>query len=288
VTGGAPGRPETIDPSRLARLMVEATAAAGALLLCSDFDGSLAPITDWPAEAMALPEAGRALAWLSRAGAAQGRGARWPTRVAVITGRNSDDVLHRAALGPEAVVVGNYGLERSSAGRVRVDRVVARLLPRLEGAASELAERLAGGRCPGVRLERKRGGVVLHTRGIDRPGVDAEALALGEEVAARWRLEVVTAKCAVELRPPLHRDKGTSLRSLRRGRWAPAAVCVAGDDYGDIPMLRLAGELPVPTVTVAVADPETPEAVFQWARWRLGGPEAWATTLTALVDLVKG
>src|SRR5205807_2954451 len=66
VTGGASGRPETIDPSRLARLVVEATAAAGALLLCSDFDGSLAPITDRPAEAMALPEAGRALGWLSR------------------------------------------------------------------------------------------------------------------------------------------------------------------------------------------------------------------------------
>jgi trehalose-phosphatase len=288
VTTGAALQPESVDPSRLARLVGEATAAAGGLLLCSDFDGSLAPITDRPAEAMALPEAARALAWLSRAGAALGRAARWPTRVAVITGRDSDDVLPRAALGPEAVVVGNYGLERSAGGRLRVDRVVADLLPRLDGAAAEIAGLLAAGRCPGARLERKRGGVVLHTRGVDRPAVHAEALELGEEVAARWRLQVVTGKCAVELRPPLHRDKGTSLRSLRRGRWASAAVCVAGDDDGDIPMLRVAGELPVPTVTVAVADPETPEAVFQWARWRLDGPPAWAATLTGIVTLLQG
>src|SRR5690348_2481334 len=97
------GAAEPVEPEQLAELIAREARRHQGLLLCTDFDGSIAPLRTHPDEARALPAAERALTWMSRRGATSGRDARCPTRVAVISARDSDDVAGRVVLGPEAV-----------------------------------------------------------------------------------------------------------------------------------------------------------------------------------------
>jgi trehalose-phosphatase len=278
--------PETVTPERLAELITAQAVASGGLVLCTDFDGSIAPLRSRPEDVRALPGAERALAWLSRRGAAVGDGARCPTRIAVISARDSDDVAGRVVLGPEAVVVGNYGLEHTREGEVRVIPEARRWLPALEAAAVEVAALLREGRCPGTRLERKRGGVVLHTRGVEREGIRECALALAHEVAERWELAVVPGKWVAEIHLPVRRSKADAVLALHRGRWSGAALCIAGDDLGDVPMLQLARQAPG-ALAVGVGDEDMPQGVVEATRWRLPSPDAWADALTGLVELLR-
>jgi trehalose-phosphatase len=278
---------QPMAPERLATVVAHAAIDAGRLLLATDFDGSVSPIARTPGAARPLRAADNALAWLSRRGAGRGAGAWCATRVAVITARDSDDAASRMALGPEAIVAGNYGLERFYRGRITVVRAAARWVPALDKAQAALRAELAAGRSPGARLERKRCGIVLHTRGVRRRGAATEAIALAAEVSSRLHLGLIVGKQAVEIHVPVERDKGSALQALHRGIWAEAAVCAAGDDVGDIPMLRFANSLGERGVSVAISDPETPGAVLGTARHAVNGPKAWAVTLERLVDLLQ-
>jgi trehalose 6-phosphate phosphatase len=274
----------TISPDRLAAELVRGALAAGGLLVCTDFDGSLAPIVHRPDEARALPPAAQAVAWLSRRGAREAAGARCPVGVAVVTGRDSDDVARRLGLGPEGVASGNLGLERWIEGRVELEPGVETWLPAVAAAAADLEALLAGGRLRGARLERKRCAVVLHTRGLGSAEAEAEALRLAGEVAGRRGLGVVAGKRAAEVRVPLDRDKGSAVTAIRARGWGAAFLCAAGDDTGDLPMLRIAGEAGVRGTAVAVADAEVPPEVLRMAAHTVDGPWAWAQALALLVD----
>lgn len=265
--------------------VVAATRAAGGLLLCTDYDGTLAPIAATPEEAHAVPAAVEALTWLSRAGAAAGTGGFPRLRVAIVTSRSSADLVGRLRLGPEAVVIGSSGLERWTAGHVELDPEVVPWLPAITEATGLLATALAGDRVAGARLERKQCGVVIHIRGVHRESAEREAVALAREVGGRTGLRVLVGKRAVELRPPLDRDKGSAVRDLRRGAFRAAALCVAGDDLPDVPMLEIAAAVE-PGLAVAVADVETPNAVLDAARLRVDGPWEWASALRELVQLL--
>jgi trehalose 6-phosphate phosphatase len=278
--------PHPVTPDHLAHVIARAGTAAQRLLICTDFDGSLAPIVREHSESAPLTTAARALTWLSRDGAARGSGAVCATRVAVISARDSDDISRRLPLGDEAIIIGNYGLDRWSRGQVVIHPSAAPWIPVLDKAADLLAAALAEGRSPGARLERKGGGLVLHTRGLRRRGIDAEAIELAAEVATPLHLGLLMGKRTVELHIPLRRDKASAVRALRTGAWAGAAVCVAGDDHGDIGMLRLAVELGERGIAIAVADKETPTAVLEAAAYRLDGPPAWAACLSRLRDLL--
>ena len=269
----------TVTPERLADRIVETAVAAGGLVLCTDFDGSLAPIVEDPDTARAVPAAGEALAWLSRSGAAAGIGARCPSLAAVVTARDAEDAAARVSLGAAAVVVGNHGLDHLLRGRLTLTAAAVPWIPVLDDAEAGLAEALAAGRAPGVRLERKRCSVVLHSRGAEWPGTEAAAARLAGETAERTGLRLGVGKMAVELRVPVDRSKATAVRALRRGPWRTAALITAGDDYGDLGMLRVAEAMPALGTAVAVVDAETPAAVSQAASWRIQGPREWAATL---------
>ncbi|HEY0408653.1 MAG TPA: trehalose-phosphatase, partial [Candidatus Dormibacteraeota bacterium] len=196
-------RAGTTFPDRLAAALVRGAVAAGGLLVCTDFDGSLAPIVRRPDDARALPRAMAAVAWFTRRGAREGVGARCPVGLAVVTGRDSDDVARRLELGPEGVASGNHGLERWSARGLELEQGVEAWLPALASAAAELEAALERGRLPGARLERKRCAAVLHTRGMGSAAAEAEALELAREVASAWGLGVARGKRATEVRVPL-------------------------------------------------------------------------------------
>jgi trehalose 6-phosphate phosphatase len=276
-----------VTPDHLARAIARAGEAAGRLLVCTDFDGSVAPIVRDHERAVPLSTAARALAWLSRSGAGRAIGARCGTRVAVISARDSDDIAARLPLGAEAIIIGNYGLERWSRGHVVIHPSATPWLRVVDEAEKLLAGALAAGRSPGARLERKRCGLVLHTRGVSRVGVDAEATALAAEVATRLKLALVLGKHTVELHVPVKRDKASAVRALRAGAWASAAVCAAGDDLGDVGMLREVAALGECGVAIAVADDETPAVVLEAATYRLNGPPQWASSLARLKDLLQ-
>jgi trehalose-phosphatase len=277
-------RAGTTSPDRLAAALVQGAVAAGGLLVCTDFDGSLAPIVRRPDDARALPRAMAAVAWLTRRGARDGVGARCPVGLAVVTGRDSDDVARRLELGPEGVASGNLGLERWSVAGLELEEGVEAWLPALASATAELEAALERGRLPGVRLERKRCAAVLHTRGVGSAAIATQALELARDVAAAWGLAVTTGKRAAEVRVPLARDKGSAVADLRAAGWEAAALCAAGDDGGDVPMLRVARSADPLGTAVAIADAETPEEVLEAAAHTVDGPWAWAEALELLVE----
>jgi trehalose 6-phosphate phosphatase len=231
----------------------------------TDFDGTLAPIVDDPDKARPLDGVADALAALA-AGYA---------RVGVISGRPVS-FLRRAIAAPAVDLWGQYGLERAVGGEVRA----------VEGAASwrgiveDVATRAEVG---GVaeRVERKSLSVTLHYRADPRREQVVRDWAAEE--AARTGLDVTQARKAVELRPPIHRDKGTALVEAAAGL---GAVCFLGDDRGDLAAFdaldRLAAE-GVYAARIAVRSPEMPSDLERRADLIVDGPVAALDVLRALV-----
>ncbi len=199
--------------------------SGSARALFVDFDGSLAPIVLDPAAAAPLPAARAALARLVPVLA----------RVAVVSGRPA--AFLRDALAIDGLdYAGTYGLERIVAGEVTVDERVRPFVDAVARAADEAEAVL-----PGLLVERKgEVAVTVHWRDQPERGVDATRWAA--EAAPRLGLEApLRGRMAVELRPPVPVDKGTTVAELARGMRTAA---FAGDDAGDLPAfaaLRVAG-----------------------------------------------
>lgn len=234
-----------------------------------DFDGSLSPIVPDPATARALPAARDALARLV------------PIlgRVAVVSGRPAAFLVD--ALGISGLeYAGTYGLERVVGGEVVVDE---RVRPWLEAVARAGDEAEAA--LPGLLVERKGAlAVTLHWR--TQPERGAEVVAWAESAAPRLGLGApLRGRMAIELRPPVAVDKGTTVADLARG-WAMAAF--AGDDAGDLPAfdaLRGLVDAGVLTraVSIGVLSSESPPEV-RTADVVVDGPTGLATLLDVLAD----
>ncbi|MFM8971559.1 MAG: trehalose-phosphatase, partial [Actinomycetota bacterium] len=206
--GGATGGADAEVVDRLAAVPLRSLVAV-------DFDGSLAPIVDDPADARPLSDVVGVLNRLTdRLG-----------RVAVVSGRPVGFLAERLD-GCRAELIGAYGAERLVAGERRLD-------PRLEPWREPLAAaaRDAAIRFPARLVEVKVGiGVALHWR--TAPEREAAARRLADELANRFGLVVLGARRAVELRAPVDIDKGTTVRALIGGM---RTACFAGDDEGDLP-----------------------------------------------------
>lgn len=245
-------------------------ASTAALFL--DFDGSLAPIVDDPAAARVLPAARAALARLTpRLGT-----------VGVVSGRPAGFLVE--ALGIDGLVyAGTYGLERVVDGEVVVDPRVAPWLDAVARAADDAEAAL-----PGLLVERKgQVAVTVHWRMHPERGPAAASWA--EEAAARLGLEApLRGRMAVELRPPVPVDKGTTVVDLARGATVAA---FAGDDAGDLPAFAALRAL-VGTgalrhaVTIGVASAEGPPEVGE-ADVVVDGPRGLAALLDALADAIS-
>jgi trehalose 6-phosphate phosphatase len=240
--------------------------------LFSDFDGSLSPIVRDPGAARVLPSARAALARLvPRLG-----------RVAVVSGRPA--TFLRDALALDGVeYLGIYGLERIVGNEVVVDDRVAPFVDAVTLAADEAEVAL-----PGLRVERKgRVAVTIHWREHPERGDDARAWAT--EAAARLGLEApLRGRMAVELRPPVPVDKGTTVAELTHGMDVAA---FAGDDAGDLPAfdaLRAmvdAGALRH-AVSIGVTSDESPPEVHL-ADALVDGPAGLAVLLDGLADAIS-
>ena len=261
----------------LAAILAEPARAVVAV----DYDGTLAPIVDEPAEAVPHPDA---VATLGRLAGVIGA-------VAVITGRPVGDVLDlggmRGAAGLDRLVIlGQYGLERYDAfseettmpGPPSGIALARARLPALLGLA---------GVPPELAIEDKGQALAVHTRRLPEPAVALERLraplaSLAEEAG----LEAAPGRLVVELRSP-GVDKGRALTGFVHEQDA-RAVLFAGDDVGDLPaydaveQLRAAG---VPGVTVCSDSPEV-HGLRERADIVVDGPAGVVALLTGLTAAI--
>lgn len=172
----------------------------GELAVFLDYDGTLTPIVDDPDTAF-LPDVTRAT--IEKLAAV--------TLVAIISGRDLDDVRGRAAINGLAYA-GSHGLDIFHPDGARRQLAVA-YVDELDRAQATLDHEL--GAVPGVRIERKRFALAVHDRQVDDPAqrrrIAEVVRALGEEHA---QLRATGGKRIHELRPDIDWDKGRAIEAL--------------------------------------------------------------------------
>lgn len=252
---GSLGGMQFVSPEGERRYDAFAAAASGAVVAL-DFDGTLAPIVDDPAQARIHPEAAAVLLELAPRVRA----------IAVITGRPARQVLDLggletvgdalAAAGRELYVFGQYGNERWSSSR----RVITGPRPPrgLATFLSELPRILRGAGAGDAYVEEKGLAVAVHTRRLPDPEAAFEALlAPLTALAAEHDLVVEPGKQVIEIRSA-GMDKGLVVERLIHSLGAKAFL-FAGDDLGDVEAFDTVSAYAkegMPTLLVASASSE--------------------------------
>jgi trehalose 6-phosphate phosphatase len=232
------------------------------LLVALDFDGTLAPFADDPADVGALPASWAAILTLERAR---------DTHVALVSGRSMRS-LREVTHAPDAMaLVGSHGVEWRVDGRDE------------ESLTDEEHERVArvgalldelGTRYPDVGIEHKPTGNGVHTRRVDA----ATASAVNDE-ATRIVTEadpdalVRAGKDILEF-SVRHLTKGDAIERLREHLGADRVV-FAGDDVTDEDGFRVLDQ-DAGDVGIKVGPGET------LARYRVEDPAALSDVLRTL------
>jgi trehalose 6-phosphate phosphatase len=231
----------------LARLAAEPDRAAVIL----DVDGTLAPIVPRPEDAHVPPETQHELERLRDRYAL----------VACVSGRSGAEA--QRLVGVDGIeYVGSHGLE-------------------LSPEAAEWRERLVEF-ARGVDWPVEDKGVTLsfHWRTAEDQGAAAELLAAVATQAREAGIDARFGRKVLELRPPVHADKGTAVTALLTGRGLRRAVYV-GDDTTDVDAFHALRDLEL-GVAVGVRSAELPLVVEQAADVLVDGPAGVLELLTAL------
>ena len=229
----------------------------GQLLLATDFDGTLAPITDHPDTASALPAN---LAIIDRL-------IDYGVHVAVISGRAQHDLRQRLPLAGSRLL-GDNGI-----GGPTVEE--RRALNRFNSKAGRLIARQRG-----VWLEPKPGSTSVHYRGAPTAGPDLRAAVL--PIANHFGLVFTAGRMVIEV-SPRRADKGRALLVLIAGL-EPKAVIYAGDDEPDQSAFATLSRLPTPHLSVGVSSTERPAKSFGNCDLVVDGPDGMSAFLRALSE----
>lgn len=245
-------------PEDLQRALTS-VAATPRLLVTSDFDGTLAPIVNNPADARPLSAAADALVAL----------AELPhTASALISGR-ALEVLRTLSGMPDAVhLVGSHGAEFTAGFGHDIDTAL------LQRITDEL-ETIAAGR-PGVTVETKPASVALHVRNAS-PEHGAAALTEARTAAAEWDAQLTEGKAVLEF-AVIQTDKGEAVDILRQQEDATAVVFFGDDVTDEKAFRRLRGD----DVGVKVGPGES------LAAYRVDSPEDVAAALDHLLAVRRG
>lgn len=184
-----------------ARQWLEQTESVDDLVVFLDFDGTLAPIVDRPAQARPVEGVVAIIEELATL-----------VPVAIISGRGLDDVRRR--LGAEGIYyAGSHGMEiRHPDGRRHDDPELTRMLPGLDRHEEWLRRIFA--EVEGVEIERKRFGIAVHYRRNPEARSKVEQR-VAEVVRRNPGLKVGQGKMVREVQPNVELDKGTALRFIR-------------------------------------------------------------------------
>jgi trehalose 6-phosphate phosphatase len=237
-----------------------------------DVDGTLAPVVERADDARVPTEVSRVLGRLSARLAL----------VACVSGRPAADAKRLVGVGG-VVYAGAHGAELLDPTSGEVER--APELAAWQVPIREFVEALDTGelRRAGVRLEDKSFIQALHWRGTDYDE-EAERIVAAAESAARERgFEIHHGRKVLEIRPPLHFNKGLAVSRLVKDSGVTAAAYV-GDDNTDIDAfdalehLRAAGELDE-ALCVGVDSEEAPPRLIERADAIVDGPAGVARLL---------
>lgn len=179
-------------------------------LLAFDYDGTLAPIVDDPAQAQMRATTRQALTRLAR---------RQPC--IVISGRSRLDVQPLLEGVPLIEIIGNHGLE---AAGLDPSRYVARV----QDWQWQLQSALQA--CSGVRIENKKYSLSVHYR--QAPDADAAHASILAACASLEGLRRLGGKCVVNLLPVEGAHKGAALLAAHT-RLGTQRVIYVGDDDTD-------------------------------------------------------
>lgn len=192
-------------------------AALPRLLLCSDFDGTLAPIQPHP-ERVELSPAVRRLLWnLSRLP---------ETSVAIVSGRSLLDIRQKIDLS-QLWYIGNHGLEIMGPDTSYLHPELDGLRPALGRWIYLLRTRTSG--IAGIYLEDKQYTASVHYR-LVKPELRAKIESIVHETCPAT-FEVRAGKMVWELRPRVEWHKGWGIDWLAQRIDAP--IIYLGDDSTD-------------------------------------------------------
>ena len=225
------------------------------LLVTSDFDGTLAPIVNNPADARPLADAAAALVGLADLPS---------TATALISGRALDTLRSLSSMPESVHLVGSHGAEFTSGFSHDIDESMLRTI--FDTLNAIAAER------PGVTVELKPASVALHVRNAGP--ADAEAALIQARDASRsWDAELTEGKAVLEF-AVISTDKGEAVDILREQHDA-SVVVFFGDDVTDEKAFRRLRES---DVGVKVGPGDT------LARYRIDSPEDVAAALEFLLE----
>lgn len=196
--------------------------ASPSVVLMLDYDGTLAPFRVRRNEALPYPGVREILGDIMRAG---------HTRLVIVSGRSTSDLLPLLALTPHPEIWGSHGWERLAAdGSLTV-------APMDENAQNGLhrASACLGQRQWANRLETKPGCLAVHWRGMKadaRRDVEQHIRQAWEPIASQYGLDIKAFDGGMELRVP-GRDKGDAVATLLAESPPGSSVAYLGDDLTD-------------------------------------------------------
>jgi len=216
-------------PSALAHLDEVWADLGDRFVVFLDFDGTLAPIVDDPAQARMPASTRRAVAELAE---------RVP--VAIASGRALEDVRRRVDL-EDLVYAGDHGFEVHGVAEPEK-------LPRPEGLAAELAQarraleaRVAD--LADVHVEAKPYSLAVHHRQASPEAGDRAREAVADVVGASSLLSWRQGSQVLEVLPAVDWDKGRCVQALARALpGEPRGVVYVGDDATDEDAFAVLGE----------------------------------------------
>lgn len=192
-------------------------------VLMLDYDGTLAPFHVNPDEAIPYPGMREALDGLMAAG---------HTRVVIVSGRWTRDLLPLLGLKQQPEVWGSHGWEQLKAnGEYEITRIDENALRQLVTADDWAAEIEAkGGRC-----ERKPASLAIHWRGLPT----SQVAEIRQTVFENWRMQELHHHLewhdfdgGIELRAP-GRHKGDAVDAILAEEVAGVPAAYLGDDATD-------------------------------------------------------
>ncbi|WP_459883736.1 trehalose-phosphatase [Halostagnicola bangensis] len=199
-----------------------ALGVADSVLLCLDFDGTLAPIVDDPAAASPKESAVDALDRITSN----------PTiTTAVISGRSLADV--RTRIDGPTFFAGNHGLEIQRSGTVSVHPIAKKRAAPVEDVCSRLESKLDP--IPHCWVENKRLTGTVHLRSVPERYFDTVDTIV-ESVTDRLGngiLERSNGKRVIEISPQIPWGKGNAVELLRSSLPTSPLVLYIGDDTTD-------------------------------------------------------
>lgn len=244
-----------------------ATLCGKPLALLFDFDGTLAPVPEHPADGRLSPPMRELLGLLM---------ARHP--LAVVSGRALNDLATRVAL-PSAYLAGNHGLElRGPDYDPHALELAAGWQPLIDAVHDRLVPLLT--EHPGCVIEHKGVTVSVHYRGLAPGATFALRRGVVRAVAGFDGLVVDAGRQVLEIRPAIDRDKGTAaewLHGRMQRRVGPCTPIFFGNDLADEVAFRAVRRAGGYGVLIASAGRPTA------ATCRLDSPEALQATLASLL-----